>query len=330
MPYFPPEVVEQVRQIDLLTYLQAFEPQELVHFSGNTYCTKTHDSLKISNGKWCWWSRGIGGTSALDYLIKVRGLSFTDAMQTLAGQAGAIPTLSFSTPEPAAPKKLMLPKPNRCADHAVQYLEGRGIHRELIDFCIETGRVYEADIFVKKLQRTFTNVVFVGHDKSGKARYVGLRGIGTDFKGDGVGSDKHYSFNIPAANENPVLHLFESAIDLLSYATMEKMDHWNWNFENLLSLAGIYQPKKNIEESTVPAALSRYLEEYPHIEKIVLRLDNDPPGRLAAKTLETILPKRYAVETRLPPQGKDYNDSLMLQLGRRPVTATKSKRSLER
>lgn len=330
MPFFTPDVVDQVRQIDLLTYLQAYEPQELVHFSGNTYCTKTHDSLKISNGKWCWWSRGIGGTSALDYLIKVRGLSFTDAMQTLVGQAGALPIRSFSPPEPAEPKQLVLPKPNRYADYAVPYLEGRGIDSALIEFCFQTGRVYEADIFVKKLQRTFTNVVFVGHDKTGKARYVGLRGIGTDFKGDGVGSDKHYSFNIPSAQPSPILHLFESAIDLLSYATMLKYAHQNWNAENLLSLAGIYQPKKNIEESTLPAALKRYLEQYPQIEKIVLRLDNDQPARLAAKTLETILPKRYAVEIRLPPQGKDYNDCLMLRLGRRPVTATKSKRSLER
>ncbi len=35
-------------------------------------------SLKISNGKWIWWSRGIGGRSALDYLIKVKGYSFLE------------------------------------------------------------------------------------------------------------------------------------------------------------------------------------------------------------------------------------------------------------
>ena len=72
MPYIPPEVVEKAREMDLLTYLKNYEPQELVHFGGNTYCTREHDSLKISNGKWCWFSRGIGGYSALDYLIKVK------------------------------------------------------------------------------------------------------------------------------------------------------------------------------------------------------------------------------------------------------------------
>jgi len=71
MPFIAPELIIQAKQMDLLTYLRNYEPYELVKFSGNTYCTRTHDSLKISNGKWIWWSRGIGGRSALDYLIKV-------------------------------------------------------------------------------------------------------------------------------------------------------------------------------------------------------------------------------------------------------------------
>ena len=84
MPYIPPQVVQEVKRIDLLTYLKNYEPYELVHFSGNTYTTRTHDSLKISNGKWMWWSRGIGGRSALDYLIKVKGYSFLETVELLA------------------------------------------------------------------------------------------------------------------------------------------------------------------------------------------------------------------------------------------------------
>ena len=64
MPYVTPEQIKRAKQKDLLTYLQHYEPQELVHFSGNVFITRTHDSLKISNGKWCWWSQGIGGRSA--------------------------------------------------------------------------------------------------------------------------------------------------------------------------------------------------------------------------------------------------------------------------
>ena len=37
MPYIPPEVV--AKEMDLLTYLKNYEPSELVHFGGSTYCT---------------------------------------------------------------------------------------------------------------------------------------------------------------------------------------------------------------------------------------------------------------------------------------------------
>lgn len=76
--FYSEEQISKARSIDLLTYLQTYEPTELVHVRGNTYCTREHDSLKISNGKWMWWSRGFGGNSALDYLIKVKGMHRPD------------------------------------------------------------------------------------------------------------------------------------------------------------------------------------------------------------------------------------------------------------
>lgn len=84
MPYIDPSVIARVKQIDLLTYLQKHEPDELVKIGPAAFSTKEHDSLKISNGKWYWWSQSFGGRSALDYLIKVRAMSFTDAVNCLA------------------------------------------------------------------------------------------------------------------------------------------------------------------------------------------------------------------------------------------------------
>ena len=43
MPYISPEVVAKAKEMDLLTYLKNYEPNELVHFGGSTYCTRTHD-----------------------------------------------------------------------------------------------------------------------------------------------------------------------------------------------------------------------------------------------------------------------------------------------
>lgn len=88
MPYIDPKVVLEAKKMNLLTILKNFEPHELVRLDKNNYTTRTHDSLKISNGKWMWLSRGIGGTTALNYLIEVKGYSFIEVVETITGKQG--------------------------------------------------------------------------------------------------------------------------------------------------------------------------------------------------------------------------------------------------
>ncbi|MBR0162415.1 MAG: toprim domain-containing protein [Oscillospiraceae bacterium] len=319
MSFIAPDVVARAKQMDLYTYLSTYEPQELVHFGGGTYCTREHDSLKISNGKWYWFSRNIGGRSALDYLIKVRGIPFTEAVEVIVGRSMELPVISPPAREP--PKRtLLLPEASCSNTRAVNYLVGRGIDRELIDFCIRTGRLYESE--------KYHNVVFVGQDSSGKPRYANLRGITSDFKGEASGSDKRYSFSIPAEGNCRTLHVFESAIDLLSFATMCKLAGRNWQADHMVSLAGVYRPRKELRESSLPLALTQYLHDHPGIRKIVLRLDNDYAGRTATQVLQTMLAADYEVNIRSPPESKDYNDCLCLRLGM-PMPKTKA-RSAER
>lgn len=306
MSYVSPEQIAKAREMDLLTYLRLYDPQELVHFGGNTYCTREHDSLKISNGKWYWFSRGIGGVSALDYLVKVKGIPFVQAVEQLSGQAAMMPSTPKAKAEVKKPKVLLLPQASRCATNAVTYLASRGIDYEIINYCIQTGRLYES--------YPHHNVVFVGLDRYSKPRYANLRGVHSDFKGEANGSDKRFSFSIPAPGSDTV-HLFESAIDLLSYATMLKLAGQDWRQDHLLSLAGVFKPKENIQESSLPLALRRYLGEHMEIQKLVLRLDNDATGRLATKTLTAMLSGQYEITAEPPPYGKDYNDSLCFQQG---------------
>lgn len=63
MGYIAADDILKAREMDLMTYLRNYEPQELVRVSGNTYCTREHESLRISNGKWYWFSHDVGGRS---------------------------------------------------------------------------------------------------------------------------------------------------------------------------------------------------------------------------------------------------------------------------
>ena len=159
--------------------------------------------------------------------------------------------------------------------------------------------------------------MFVGVDTSGMPRYATLRGTtkNSRFMMDVPGSDKRFSFSIPAMDQNNTVCLFESAIDLLSYATFMKLKGLNWRSVNYLSLAGVYLPRKNIAESTVPLALEQYLKKNADTQNIILCLDNDLTGKEATKAITIILGNRYRIENKTPPRGKDYNDYLEIKQG---------------
>ena len=306
MPYIAPEVITEAKRMDLLTYLREYEPGELVKFSSNTYTTRTHDSLKISNGKWMWWSRGIGGKSALDYLIKVRGMDFVEAVQTIMGNG----SVSFPTCENINSyenQPLLLPEKSPTADVVFDYLFGRGIDYEIINHCLEQELIIES--------LPYHNAVFIGYDENKEPKYAAYRATNQSrIMGDCTGSKKQYSFRLTAENTGEV-HLFECAIDLLSYATLMKLEGKDWRQFNLVSLAGVYSPKQKIEDSKVPVTLGRLLEKDKTIRRIVLHLDNDIAGRKATKALQTILSDKYEVVDDPPQYGKDVNDFLCKRLG---------------
>ena len=301
MPYIAPEVITEAKRMDLLTYLREYEPGELVKFSSNTYTTRTHDSLKISNGKWMWWSRGIGGKSALDYLIKVRGMDFVEAVQTIMGN-GSVSYPTYENSNSYEQQPLLLPERSPTSDVVVEYLFGRGIDYEIINECLDKELIIES--------LPYHNVVFISYDENKEPKYAAYRATNQSrIMGDCTGSKKQYSFRLTAENTGEV-HLFECAIDLLSYATLLKLDGKDWRQFNLVSLSGVYSPKQKIEDSKVPVTLSRLLEKDKTIRRIVLHLDNDVAGRKATKALQTILSKEYEVVDEPPAYGKDVNDFL--------------------
>ena len=251
MPYIDPETILEIRKIDVLTYLQNYEPDNLIRYSRNTFCTKEHDSLKISNGKWMWFSQGIGGASALDYLCKVKEMSFLEAVELLATKKLTTLPINvqyFEKPDPP----LLLPEKNRSNDVVKRYLMNRGIDVEIIDFCFENELIFESI--------PHHNAVFIGYDNHKNPKYAAFRATNPSrVMGDCSGSKKAYSFRLLGTNKDEV-HLFESAVDLLSFATLYKLNGGNWKELNLISLSGVYAPSSDLTKSKVPKALQKYLE----------------------------------------------------------------------
>ena len=172
----------------------------------------------------------------------------------------------------------------------------------------------------------YHNVVFIGYDEKKEPKYAAYRATNQSrLMGDCTGSKKQYSFRLTAENTGEV-HLFESAIDLLSYASLMKSEGKNWRQLNLVSLAGVYSPKQNIGDSKVPVTVRNLLEKDKSIKRIILHLDNDIAGRKATKALQTILSDRYEVVDDPPKCGKDVNDFLCIKLG----IFKKHERSFER
>ena len=318
MPYYTEKQIDQARSIDLLTYLQSFEPTELVHVRGNTYCTREHDSLKISNGKWMWWSRGFGGNSALDYLIKVKGMQFMDAMKILTKEGTDLHDTDAKIsrkPDCDVKRKLLLPDKSETNFEVIRYLTSRGIDSDVIKACIDEGLLYES--------LPYHNCIFVGFDETGNAAYAFYRATtGERLMGEAAGSDKRYSFRIDRAGST--LHVFESAIDLLSYATIMKMRTGEWRAEPMLSLGGVYAPSTNNKQTKLPIALENMTQNQTQINTIALHLDNDYAGRSATRSISEQLGNKYIVRDEPPAYGKDCNDYLQ-QLQRQ-----KRKRQMER
>ncbi len=285
--------IARAKEIDLETYLRACEPEELVK-CGSGYRTRTHDSLKISNGLWHWHSRGIGGKTALDYLIHVKGMDFIPAVQLLSNELQPALAESVRTNPKPQTKPFALPRHNDDDSIVTMYLMRRGVHFSIIARCLENGTLYES--------WGYHNAVFVGRDAQGAPRYAMLRATdGGTFKIEAEGSDKRFSFSMPGTDDT--LMVTESAIDALSVATLLCRHGMKWRSPHYLSLGGISE-----KMSTVPRALVQYLNDHPSIRQIHLMLDNDKAGREAARHIAASLGESYDVKTAFPAHGKDFND----------------------
>jgi hypothetical protein len=327
--YATKEQIERARELTLLEYMRGYEPSELVKNGASEYRLKSNHSLAINakNSKWFDHATGEGGLSALDFLIKSRGINFVNAVKQLAGYINTVVvahTISGVQNEgpanktreeqnPALPeteRELILPAQNTDEfgnpdnRRVFAYLKSRGIDPEIINHHIKRGALYE--------EAERHNAVFVGFKSNSEAGYAAIRGTltGRRFVGEVSGSDKRYSFS--CTGKADVLYIFESAIDAMSAQTLMKLKNNDWREPSVLSLGGSAVPANG----DLPAALTEFLVQSERLPKgIIIALDADEPGRDAAARLQNALTERgYNIKIREPNRGKDINDELQYEV----------------
>lgn len=301
MPRVTKEQIESAKALDLLSYMRLYEPDNLMR-KGNDFCTKDHDSLIISeNGLWHWTSRGIGGKTALQYLIKVRNMDFVSAVLGLCNEAPV--QVATVDQQPKEKKPFVLPIAHSDNLKVVEYLKRRGIADDVIAYCVDKGLLYESG--------DYHNAVFVGYN-DGTAKYAALRGtwqhMSNPFKGEVSGSDKRFSFAV-VSNRSAKLVVAESAVDALSVATVRG----DIGQAHYLSIGGAYAPKSNTDHAKLPRALMQYLDDHAEVRDVELCLDNDMVGIGASFFISNkLMGMGYAVSSTPPEHGKDWNEILLL------------------
>ena len=302
---FDEKTVAEVRNTDIITFLERYSGFAFTS-KGGAYRCQQHPSLAVKSDRlsFYWHSKGVGGYGAVDYLIKIENMAFREAVETIVPLCTTEPThpkkpIPPSTNEP--PKNLILPEKAGLTLQLFQYLcNRRGIASTIVNTLIQKEQLY---------QDRRGNVVFVGYDQQGKARFASLRGTYGDctFRRDCAGSDKRYGFNMTASPsaDTPThkLYIFESAIDAMSHASLvnaQAGDKDTWLQHNRLSLGG-----------TADTALAHYLNTYPNINELVLCLDNDTAGQEATTHLTRKYVDNGFIVRAEPSTGKDFNEDLL-------------------
>lgn len=282
-----PELVRRARAADLVAFLQAKGYRLKREGSGN-YRVVGHQGLIVQGSRWYWHSHGTGG-NAVEFLMRVLGYPFRDAVLELSG---GVPRAESLRTEEASAEAFALPEPGPDCRRLYAYLiRRRGLPTVLVQEVVRRRLAY---------QDRRGNVVWVCRDREGAARGAFLEGTGAErFKGVASGSDCRCPWRMPLC-AGPV-RVFESPVDALSWWTLRPRERDG----TLVALGGLKM-----------AALEGALD--PGADEVVLMVDADAAGReFAARAEAALAAGGYRVRVELPPAG-DWNDVLRSALAVRP------------
>ena len=145
MPGVTQEQISAAKQIRAIDFLLQYRADDIMPSQcRGEYQLRSHDSFKISGetSLWHWKSRDIGGKSALDYLIHVEGMHFTEAVRLLLDQTPAVVHFTPVPKQMPEPKPFALPEAAADNRRVFAYLLHRGIDLKVISDCIRAGTLY--------------------------------------------------------------------------------------------------------------------------------------------------------------------------------------------
>lgn len=305
---YSPEELEAARKTDMIDFLGRVEGFTFKR-TGTYYQCREHNSLVIYPNRqlWCWNSQDLKGLNCLDWLQKVRGLSFQESCKYVIGDSDR--TFSQTTEQTVMTKKEFVEpeKTDTAYKRTFMYLtKTRCIDPDIVNYCFKKHIIYQDQRY---------NAVFAGYDEKGKMRFAEIKGTNSNvqYRGNVTGSDKSYSFHMDSKKgDDHKLYVFEAPIDLLSHCTLTLISEKNkalinnrspdldiWKKQNRLSLSG-----------TSDVALRSYLERHKDITDIVLCLDNDEAGNKAVEVIKEFYGDRYRLSRHVAKNAKDYNEVL--------------------
>lgn len=263
-----------------------------------------HDSVSISGNRWYDHKNQTGGYP-IKFMQEFYGLGFRQAVRELLDGETACENKAATMYENHKPQEsqagrppFALPEKAGNMKRLFAYLlKTRFLSRDVVKAFVDAHLLYQ--------EGKHNNIVFVGTDKDGNPKSASAKSAVSGAKGFRMtvtGSDCNYGFCWRGSGE--WLFVFESAVDMMSYATLYPKD---WTEQNYISLDGLS-----------PKAMLQFLEENENVKEIYLCLDSDAAGIEACGKLKDLLLERGYTEEQvwqLSPAYKDWNEVLKAKNG---------------
>lgn len=178
MAHLEEDIIERAKNTDMIALLESEEGFSFKSTYGEReFKCIEHNSLVVNGNRrrWYWNSRQVGGNHAIDYLVKIRGMNFRDAVLHLVGdreQTAYTPirkavTENVSVSKPVRfvlPEQAHFPDGRRNYSNIIAYLNKvRGIDMNIINALIASGQIYQGV--------QYNGLHIVGYNDEGMAFY---------------------------------------------------------------------------------------------------------------------------------------------------------------